>query len=491
MDIKLYPRPVPTTVEQPKAGRQLHIWIGVFGATGEPVLKWCVNGASSNPTAVAPLSPCRPAGKSASGGRRNLSGVYEFQGLDPERQYRIGVAADGEEASVDVRTLPDVLSADPGKAFNVLLVSCYYQPEDRKALVSAVIDKLNGVQRPHLTLLLGDQVYLDLPTLTDFKDDTEWLEKRFETYYVRNWQGPGGLCSVLSSAPCVHIPDDHEYWNNAPHSSPVVGNSYSAEGRQRWRAAAETLYHAFQKPAALRLGEPFILDVPPLSFFLADSRSQRTENRHQSMDGPSKHALKSWCDRLVRDRLYGILATGQSLYDEPAGRARGKIADYSLSDYDDYPQIMGYLTSVPERGQPLLCVTGDVHWGRMTKSIDVKTNRDAFYEIISSPSALVATALADQLWKAGSSLGNLFGKSTPWPRHSSFKNPSDFLAMNVLGKQYASRYLDDQTGDQVTLLSFTRSGYGVNARVTYYPIHPIIEMRQPKIVDAPLQLRPY
>ena len=63
--------------------------------------------------------------------------------------------------------------------------------------------------------------------------------------------------------------------------------------------------------------------------------------------------------------------------------------------------------------------------------------------------------------------------------------------MNVLGKQYASRYLDDQTGDQVTLLSFTRSGYGVNARVTYYPIHPIIEMRQPKIVDAPLQLRPY
>jgi hypothetical protein len=187
--------------------------------------------------------------------------------------------------------------------------------------------------------------------------------------------------------------------------------------------------------------------------------------------------------------LCGIVATRQSLYDEPAGTAKGKVVDYSLSDYGDYPEIMGYLKTVPEKGSPLLCLTGDVHWGRMTKSIDVKANLDAFYEIISSPSALVATAISDQLLKAGSAIGDLFGKSTPWPRHADFKKAPDFLAMNVLGKSYASRYLNDQTGDQVTLLSFTRSGYGVNVRVTYYPIHPIFVLREPKIVDPPLQLR--
>ena len=489
MDIRLYPRPLPTTAEHPKAGRQLHMWIGVFGASADPVLSWFVNGSPSNPIPIVPLGRIRSIDNPPSGLTRNLSGVYEFKDLEPDREYRIRVSSDHEEASIDVHTLPDELFTDSSQAFNVLLVSCYYQPEDKKALVSAVVDKLNGAQRPHLTLLLGDQVYLDLPTLTDFKDDPKWLETLFETYYVRNWQGPGGLCSILASAPCVHIPDDHEYWNNAPHSSPWVGNSYSPEGRQNWRRAAETLYQAFQKHAGLRLGEPFILDIPPLSFFLADTRSQRTENRAQLMDTPAKQALKSWCERLVRDRLFGIVATGQSLYDEPAGTAKGKVVDYSLSDYGDYPEIMGYLKTVPEKGSPLLCLTGDVHWGRMTKSIDVKANRDAFYEIISSPSALVATAISDQLLKAGSAIGDLFGKSTPWPRHADFKKAPDFLAMDVLGKSYASRYLNDQTGDQVTLLSFTRSGYGVNVRVTYYPIHPIIEMRQPKIVDPPLQLR--
>ena len=127
--------------------------------------------------------------------------MYEFTGLQPESVYTVKVQSGVQQASIEVQTLPNQLPTDSSKPFHVLLVSCYYQPEDRSELVSAIIGQLKGTFRPNLTLLLGDQVYLDLPTLTDYKDDTTWLADWFERYYVKNWRGPGGLRGsfVLSS----------------------------------------------------------------------------------------------------------------------------------------------------------------------------------------------------------------------------------------------------------------------------------------------------
>ena len=489
MDMRLYPRPVPAMTAHQPAGDRLHIWIGVFGVTTPPPIQWLLNGTPITPTTLVALHSVRSAELVPSTSPRAFTGVYEFAGLQPESSYTVKAQSGIQQASIAVRTLPNQLPTDSNKPFHVLLVSCYYQPEDRNELVSAVISQLKGTLRPDLTLLLGDQVYLDLPTLTDYKDDTRWLAEWFERYYVRNWQGPGGLRAILSSAPCISIPDDHEYWNNAPHSSLVVGNTMSAGGRQRWRTAAEMLYRGFQLPVPLQLGDPFILDIPPLSLFLADSRSQRSESRSQAMTPQARQALLAWCNRVSEEGLFGVFATGQSLYDEPVGSVKGSVADYSLSNYADYSEIIRMLMSIPEHGRPILCLTGDVHWGRVAKCVDVKTGRDALYEVISSPSALVSSIGVDQIKIAGEFFGDLFGKSDPWPRHSNPDTPPDFLAMQVLNKQYRSHELHGQPGDQVVLLSFTRAGHGVDVRVTYFPIHEDAQLRQP-IAVGPLRLRP-
>lgn len=503
VDIRLYPRPVSTNAAHQNAGDRLQVWLGVFGSNTTPSLQWLLNGSASGPAVIIPLGALETEDNPPSARTRTLVGIYEFRNLQPDTIYHISVQADGQHASLQVRTLPTQLSLDGTQQFNVLLVSCYYQPEDRNSLVSAVAGQLNGNKAPHLTLLLGDQVYLDLPTLKDFKDDIAWLAEQFENSYIRNWQGPGGLRTILSSSPCIHIPDDHEYWNNAPHYSPVVGNSRTEGGRHRWRLAAEMLYRAFQLPAPLQPGDPFIIDVPPLSFFLADSRSRRTEfspdeqgkPRAEAMGSTARKMLNDWCDRLVQDKLFGVFATGQSLYDEPAGSWKGSIADYTLANYGDYEEIIAKLASVSDRGQPLVFLTGDVHWGRVTTINDVKTGRPAMYEVISSPSALVETVGYDGLKRAIGTLSGWFGSADPWPRHSDPSKPPDFLATQVLGKRYVTGS-DSRTngvyghkGDQLTLLSFTRAGYGLDLTVTYYPVHADTAIRQPskKIL---IQLRP-
>lgn len=122
--------------------------------------------------------------------------------------------------------LPAAVPAGLGASFNVLLVSCFHQQEDRGGLAGNLVAQLPVNFRPHLLLLLGDQVYLDLPTLTNFRDRVDWLAQKFEEDYTANWRGLAGYAQILEAAPSAAIPDDHEYWNNAPHTSPIIQNTY-------------------------------------------------------------------------------------------------------------------------------------------------------------------------------------------------------------------------------------------------------------------------
>ena len=88
---------------------------------------------------------------------------------------------------------------------------------------------VRGPTAPDLCLFMGDQVYLDLPTIQAFDEDPKWLAKKFEQDYVRNWFSRG-FTEGLGLGPLAFIPDDHEYWNNFPHVSPFIQNSWS-EGR--------------------------------------------------------------------------------------------------------------------------------------------------------------------------------------------------------------------------------------------------------------------
>jgi hypothetical protein len=467
MDIVLHPRAAP--------GDRLRVWLGVFQATTAPALTWSLNGASAVPVALRQLTSVRPNAMLPPGMQpeqvaRAFTGVYECTGVTPDTPYTITATAGPISATLNARTLPDAVPAVLDRWFNVLLVSCFHQAEDRKGLAGIIASQLKSVAKPHLTLLMGDQVYLDLPTLQDFPDDLAWLAEKFEADYTRNWRGTFGYPQILSTAPSLSIPDDHEYWNNYPHPSPFIGNSRTPDGRDHWRRAAQAAYEGFQLAYPGTLGEPVRLEVAPLSFFVADTRSQRAEDRSRIMSVQAHQHMDDWVSTVIAKKHFGVFVVGQSLFTKAVGKIAGAVGDYELPNYADYDQLMRGLQRLADAGRPTLCLTGDVHWGRVVSSKDIRTGRTAFTEIISSPTALVTTVGQDQIKRVGSFIGGLFGAKNPWPRHPEPEEPPAFLASEVLQGRFRCATVHPQTGNHLALLRFRQHGSGLVLRVTYWPI---------------------
>ena len=464
MSLVLYPRASPCD--------RLTIWAGAFQKIQVPGgLTWQLNGIDTTPSVVRPMSSVRPTPVVDPNAPRVFSGVYEFVGLKSDTVYEVSLTTDEDHTSTKIRTLPEHIPSSVGDSFNLLLVSCFHQAEDRGGMAGTIVSQLKASSKPHLTLLMGDQVYLDLPTLRNFDDDVAWLADKFERDYAQNWEKPPGYAQVLSAAPSASLPDDHEYWNNFPHVSPIIQNSWTKEGRARWKQAADMMYEGFQS-WSVGLGDPYVLNIEPLSFFLADGRSRRDFKRGSMMTAAAMGQLKQWVDDVIRQRRVGVFVTGQSLFEDAKGTLQGKVADYAMADYSDYAPLIRTLARLAENGRPLLCLTGDVHWGRVVASRDLGSQRNAMYEIISSPASLVTTIGADSLKEIGAIIGGSIGNRNPWPRHSDPEPPPEYLAHDVLSKAFQCQSVHAQKGNHVTLVSFTRDGTGLSMRITYWPVDP-------------------
>ncbi|MDD9980753.1 MAG: hypothetical protein OXU81_05255, partial [Gammaproteobacteria bacterium] len=153
-------------------------------------MSWKLDNQSTTPIELAPLAGARKNTWVKPAERRAFTGVYEFTGLAPASLHRVLVSApDGRSAELSARILPAEVPGGSAESFRVLLVSCFDLGMDPTGRVGHVVASLPEQMRPHLTLLLGDQVYLDLPTLKDFKDDIKWLAREFESKYISNWVG--------------------------------------------------------------------------------------------------------------------------------------------------------------------------------------------------------------------------------------------------------------------------------------------------------------
>jgi hypothetical protein len=481
MDTVLYPRAAPCD--------RLRVWIGIFHTTAAPALNWLINGAPVVPVALRSLASVRPAAMLPAGAQpdrvsRAFTGVYEFTGLTPNTFYTITAEHGSGRAMLKTRTLPAAVPAGLDRWLNILLVSCFHQAEDRKGLAGIIASQLKAVAKPHLTLLMGDQVYLDLPTLQDFPDDLAWLAEKFENDYTRNWRGPLGYSQILSTAPTLAVPDDHEYWNNYPHPSPFVGNSLTPSGRDRWQQAAQAMYEGFQLAYPNALGEPVQLEIEPLSFFIADTRSKRAEDRSRILPAAVHRQMDDWVSTVIANRQFGVFIAGQSLFTKSVGRIAGAVGDYALPNYDDYGRLMRCLQRLVDAGRPTFCLTGDVHWGRVVAAMDMQTGRTAFTEIISSPTSLVTTIGRDQVKQIGAFIGGLFGAKNPWPRHANPEEPPAFLASDVLQGRFRCSTVHPQKGNHLALLRFRRHGGGLELRVTYWPI------TRDASAASPIELRP-
>jgi hypothetical protein len=485
-----------TLVQHISSPDRLHIWVGVSDADAPPALTWQIDGQPRAPDRVLrPLEAVLEHSLALKARTNVFAGFFEFEGLAPDSEHEITMKANGEAIVRRVRTLPDEVPIRPQDRLNILLVSCFHRLEDKTGTAGKVLSQLKV--RPHLTLFAGDQVYLDLPTQVNFPDDRQWLADKFQNDYLDNWFGhrtpgadPGmiaaGFPQVLALAPCGFLPDDHEYWNNYPAWTTPVENSWTKAGRDNWKAAAEAVYRGFQQTGAAKFGEARTIEIAPLSILLLDTRSQRApESRERPNDLLGKdgsQALRNWVSALTRsvgtpEARFGMLVTGQSFFSPPAGKLKGAVADYEFADYEaDYRFMLEQIGRLTQAGVPLILATGDVHWGRVLAAVDSAVPSAPVYEIISSPTALVSTVIADQAKEVWGAVKGLFRGPEPWPRHSDPEQPPGrFGAWNQYRPALLTRIEDRakptaMRGNHALMLRFSRSGGGLDVSVTCYPL---------------------
>src|SRR6476619_5204692 len=109
----------------------LRLWAGSFGKTAVPdVANWILDGQAAVPRTLRAMSSVRPNNLLADPKlSRAFSGVYEFTPV-AAGLHRVRVTIGGETIEQSLSTIPEVVPAELGASFNLLLVSCFHQSED-------------------------------------------------------------------------------------------------------------------------------------------------------------------------------------------------------------------------------------------------------------------------------------------------------------------------------------------------------------------------
>lgn len=456
--------------------RTLTIWVGIFGVAAEPPLPALeLQGAAVQSQVIAPVK------KIDDGTGRNYRAILRVTGLEPATEYEVTVVVGSERWSLPAATLPEAIPQTlEGRAFNVLLCSCYSQPEDGSGLLGNIVSQIK--LKPDLTLMLGDQIYGDLPLDERLPGDADGVARKIGDKYFHNWTssqlGTAGLETVLRRAPVLCVADDHEYWNNYPFPQTQLRKTWDKDDRDQWAAVAKQLYEDYE--LAGPAGGTQRLEIEPLSLLVVDMRSTRDDEFKSLVSDDTLKEMQQWVDDLVDAKnrgepRFGLLASGQALFAAPADETQRVKVDAELGNYAQFARMIEMLETLADNGIPVIYITGDVHWGRVSRRLDISSQRPLLYEVIASPSRMIRTPFIDSAKEAGSWFGGFVGRSNPWPRHSAPPAVPDPWGSNRrFGLELApkSGAIYPQQGDQVAIISFVRAGGGVDFDVTYYGVHP-------------------
>jgi hypothetical protein len=367
--------------------------------------------------------------------------------LQPRSSLSLRLFVNGEpQADAKLMTLPARLPGLEEKPFTVLLGSCFCKREDAEGSVGRTYAQLPSGAHPDVKILCGDQVYLDDPWahyLWHTHDIAE-LEGEFFRNYRDTWTQEPGFRQLLTDGANFLTPDDHEYWNNAPNAATVIRDSWSSTGRQEWFSTASLLYQKFQTPAPITT-----FGVGPLSFLIADTRSNRTSDQTDFMRPTDLQAVEQWVQELPGP---GVLVLGQPVFREQTGHLWGTFGDWNLPDYDQYGQLVRLITRSPHS---IVILTGDVHYGRIAWC--TLSSGHELIEVISSPMSLVDKK-AEGSWEEAPSLFPAFalsGSDIPVPR----------VRVETLAKETFS-----PIDSHFLTLEFSASGAHVRMTVRLWPM---------------------
>lgn len=449
----------------------LHVWIAVTNTATVPVLAWTIDGNAVVPRALRAIESARtPAQVRNAAAARAFVGLYEFDDPNAGLPHVIGVTAGAQRGSLVVRAVPAEVpqTSMSGRPLRILLVSCFHTVSDpRGTQVGRHAAAFFQREKPDLTFLLGDQVYLDLPISRAPGGSEAEIAEDLESKYLANWIAPSnlpgqrGYYEVLSAAPAIFNADDHEYWNNYPHFQPQLKNTRTPGRRQAWGSAAERMWSVFQLHHGVPLGRPFVVDdVAPLSILFVDTRTMRKNG--VLFDAAGAAIVNQWADRLVAspDRV-GMLVSGQSIFDRKS--RLGSLLDKNLLDFPNEYRVLANAVRRASAARPVLCVTGDVHYGRVL-AVKGSESNGRLFEVISSPAALVDNPLTNV-----SAALNPFDDRV-WPKHGEAPGEDELRFDAFPGQQYTNAHA--QRGNHITMLSLTRTGGSLHVEARFKPMHP-------------------
>lgn len=316
-------------------------------------------------------------------GRRMGVLTVSLAQTSPGREYQVDVNEPGV-AEFRWRSLPDSLLPD-GVTF--LLASCFWRENDKEGYYPAAVRALPAAWRPAFKLLVGDQVYCDWPLdpRPDFTGSAALgvYARAYEAYW-----GDDAYREALGVSPNFFLCDDHEFWNDYPERQLHLRRSW-ADVRDRYSEVAQTLYESYQRASNPGGGRWFGFRIGRVSFFAADTRSQRDFHRADGtarfIQDPQWDELERWGRSLTGP---GILVLGQPIFQKD-----GDWRDHSLSNFaDDYSRLWAVVERAVEGrgddGHPhdVLILSGDIHTGRIAVG---RRPDKAVHELIASPAAVI------------------------------------------------------------------------------------------------------
>jgi hypothetical protein len=263
--------------------------------------------------------------------------------------------------------------------------------------------------------------------------------------YLATWnqwgEGGSGFQRLLGTGGTYFTADDHEFWNDYPNRATAVPETWFESGRNAWRNAAQPLFDDFQTSDPARSGRARIFTVPPLSFCILDTRVHRLNGEKVFCHADDMDVLEKWVDELSGP---GVFCTGQPVFENRAGWLRRNVADRLLPNFEQYDRLVRALYRARHS---LLCLTGDVHFGRIAGCVlrNDLARPVRFYEVVASPASLVSTFVG--------------GRSRPAPdRFPSF----------AFERQASVQTLYQTAWDNFATLHFHLAGTAVRVKVVHW-----------------------
>ena len=453
---------------------ELLIWVGVRGVVTPPAIAFEVNGQPLIPQTLAvPFEHLGDGVYDANNRALNHRAIFSFRWPATYSRFSIAVIAGDQRVTLTSKQPPEMLPEKNADSFNILLSSCYYQRNDRALPLAQLVKRIKPA--PDFTVLAGDQVYLDLPSLQNLPREKRSLARALGKKYQFNWfsesMGQPGLAGLLRQGPVLCIPDDHEFWNNYPLFQVQLDNTHRKEDRANWGALATQLFVRYQMSPAQRNGF-FRRDITPLNMLFLDSRTRRDRRGKHMFNAATQAAITRWKQDLLKRKRHnqpaiGLLSSGQALVIEKPGVWERHLADMEMVNYEDFAVIKDALDELFIAEIPVIYLTGDVHWGRILEGKNQR-GKILFYEIISSPSRLIDTVISDQKKEIQNKIRNFFGAPEPFPRHPEAPGVAPDIKFATIKLETLHR----QQGDHVALLRFHAIPGGLEFHIDYVCTDP-------------------